>query len=626
LKDRFPSTIDTTSGLVWTNLPDGYVDFVNQRWCEFTGLSVETAAGWGWQEAVYPEDLPGLLATWKRLLASGEPGEAVARLRRFDGELRWFLFRAVPLYGTEGNLVKWYGQIVDIDEHKRAESLLRESEQRFRAIFDEAGTGITIVDLASDMPIQSNRALQIMLGCSGDELSRFETFDALTCDENRESDAALFRELVEGKRDTLREEKHFIRKDGSFVWANVLFTLLRDSVGRPSYIIAMHENITERKQAIEDLRRSKTYLAEAQRLSQTGSFCWRVDPCDLTWSEETYRIYELDPTVKPTVEILHERIHPDDLDFFKQTNKRASVEGQDFECEHRLQMPDGSIKYLQVVAHAIKDESGQMLEYVGAVRDVTERKTSDDALSKMRAELAHVARVSALGEMTASIAHEVNQPLAGIVINANACLRWLDGDLPNLDGARGAAQRIIRDGARAGEVIKRLRALFAKTDAANAPLDLNEAIQEVIALTSMELQRNMVGLRTHFDDRLPLVVGDRVQLQQVVLNLIMNASEAMSGVEGRPRDLVISTQLVEGQKAQVLVKDSGVGLDAQDKEHIFEAFYTKKCGGMGMGLSISRSIVENHDGRLWAEPNDGPGTTFNFILPVQVVPAENADA
>jgi C4-dicarboxylate-specific signal transduction histidine kinase len=314
------------------------------------------------------------------------------------------------------------------------------------------------------------------------------------------------------------------------------------------------------------------------------------------------------------------------LDFFKQTTKRASLEGQDFECEHRLQLPDGSIKYLQVVAHAIKDESGQKLEYVGAVRDVTERKTSEDALSKMRAELAHVARVSALGEMTASIAHEVNQPLAGIVINANACLRWLDGDSPNLDGARGAAQRIIRDGKRAGEVIKRLRALFRKTDAANAPLDLNEAIQEVLALTNRELQRNMVAVRTLFDDRLPQVTGDRVQLQQVVLNLIMNASEAMSGVEGRPRELIVSTQLAEGQKAQVLVKDSGVGLDAQDKERVFEAFFTNKCGGMGMGLSISRSIVENHHGRLWAEANDGPGATFLFVIPLQTVREQNPDA
>jgi PAS domain S-box-containing protein len=504
--------------------------------------------------------------------------------------------------------------------------LLRESEQRFRAIFDEAGTGITLVDLASDSPIKSNRALQLMLGCSGDELSRFETFDALTSPENRESDAALFRDLRDGKRDTLREEKHFIRRDGNSIWANVIFTLLRDSEGRPRYIIAIHEDITERKQAIEELRRSEAYLAEAQRLSQTGSFCWRVAADDLTWSEETYRIYELDPTIKPTFEFVRERIYPDDFDSLTQAAERAFVEGKDFEIEHRLQMPDGSVKYLQVVAHAIKDESGQTLEYVGAVRDVTERKTSEDALSKIRAELAHVARVSALGEMTASIAHEVNQPLAGIVINANACLRWLDGELPNLDGARGAAQRIIRDGKRAGEVIKRLRALFGKTGAANTTLDLNEVIQEVLALTRRELQRNMVAVRTLFDDGLPQVVGDRVQLQQVVLNLIMNASEAMSGVEGRPRELVISTQRVEGQMVQILVKDSGVGLSAQDKERIFEAFYTNKSGGMGMGLSISRSIVENHGGKLWAEPNDGPGATFIFTVPLQTATAENVDA
>jgi signal transduction histidine kinase len=228
--------------------------------------------------------------------------------------------------------------------------------------------------------------------------------------------------------------------------------------------------------------------------------------------------------------------------------------------------------------------------------------------------------------MTASIAHEVNQPLAGIVINANTCMRWLDGESPNLEGARGAAQRIIRDGKRAGEVIKRLRALFGKTGAANTPMDLNEAIREVLVLTRRELQRNMVAVRTLFDDELPRVMGDRVQLQQVVLNLIMNASEAMSGVEGRPRELIISTRPADVEKAQVSVKDSGVGLDAQEKERIFEAFYTNKNEGMGMGLSISRSIVENHGGRLWAEPNDGPGATFFFTVPLQTAPAQNVTA
>jgi PAS domain S-box-containing protein len=578
-----------------------------------------------WKKLVYPGDWPQVL---EALSQAHKTGEVSAEFRVVwpDNSIHWLTTSGQMFFDEAGKPFRMVGFTGDVTPRKWAESLLRESEQRFRAIFDEAGTGITLVDLASDVPIQSNRALQLMLGCSGDELSRFESFDALTAEENRESDAALFRDLRDGKRETLREEKHFILRDGNAVWANVIFTLLRDSEGRPRYIIAIHEDITERKQAIEELRRSEAYSAEAQRLSQTGSFFWHVPTGDLTWSEETYRIYELDPTVKPTFEFAHGRIHPDDLEFFNQTAERASIEGQDFEFEHRLQMPDGSIKYLQVVAHALNDGAGQSLEYVGAVRDITERKISEDALSKMRAELAHVARVSTLGEMTASIAHEVNQPLAGIVINANTCLRWLDGESPNLEGARGAAQRIIRDGKRAGEVIKRLRALFGKTGAANTPMDLNEAIREVLVLIRRELQRNMVAVRTLFDDELPRVMGDRVQLQQVVLNLIMNASEAMSGVEGRPRELIISTRPADVEKAQVSVKDSGVGLDAQEKERIFEAFYTNKNEGMGMGLSISRSIVENHGGRLWAEPNDGPGATFFFTVPLQTAPAQNVTA
>jgi C4-dicarboxylate-specific signal transduction histidine kinase len=257
------------------------------------------------------------------------------------------------------------------------------------------------------------------------------------------------------------------------------------------------------------------------------------------------------------------------------------------------------------------------LEFTGAIQDVTERRRSEDALSKLRAELAHVARVTTLGALTASIAHEVNQPLSGIITNANTCLRMLADDPPNVDGARETVRRTIRDGHRASDVITRLRALFGNKETTNESLDLSEATREVITLSLRELQRNRVILRTELADGLPSVTGDRIQLQQVILNLLLNASQAMSGVDDRPRELVIRTECDEDACVCLTVRDVGVGFEPQSVDRLFEAFYTTKSGGMGIGLSVSRSIIEHHHGRLWAVPNDGPGATFSFSIPCQ---------
>ena len=646
--------------------------------------------------------------------------------------------------------------ITDIDDRKRAEgqrdrtieelqaqqSMLSESEQRFRAIFDEAGTGIALADLQQPQtPIQNNRALQTMLGLSQEELGFFETYDELTAADDREADAATFRELTEGKRDSLRQEKHFILRDGSSVWANVIFTLLRDAAGRPRFIIAIHEDITERKRAVErlqakqelldlaqksaramafdwyiqqevnvwspeqeslyglqpgsfdgtfqgwkkliyapdwpillkaithahetgevavefravwpdgslhwlatngqmffdeqgnpvrmvgfttdvtprklaeeDLRRSEAFLAEAQHLSSTGSFSWRVETGEITWSEQVYHIFELDPAVPMTPEMMRTRVHPEDIPLFDEVSDRARAGGGDFEFEHRLLMPDHSVKYLHVIAHGTRGQDGEP-EYIGAVQDVTERRLSEEALNNLRSELAHVSRVATLGALTASIAHEVNQPLSGIITNASTCLRMLAADPPNVEGARETARRTIRDGHRASDVITRLRALFSKKGATSEPVDLNEATREVIAMSLSELRRNRVIPRLELADDLPPITGDRVQLQQVILNLLFNALDAMSGVEDCPTPLVIRTARDEDQRVRLSVQDAGVGFDPQVAARLFEAFYTTRNDGMGIGLSVSRSIIESHQGRLWATLNDGPGATFSFSIP-----------
>ena len=361
------------------------------------------------------------------------------------------------------------------------------------------------------------------------------------------------------------------------------------------------------------LKRSEAFLAQAQKLSLTGSFGWTVDEDPHFWSDETFRIFGYDPGTPITVRLALQRVHPQDLEFVRQVIVQTH-EGGDIDVEYRLMMPDGTVKHVHVVAQASRDEHGR-IEYIGAIQDVTQQRRSEEALGKLRSELAHVARVTSLGALTASIAHEVNQPLSGIVTNASTSLRMLAADPPNVDGARETARRSIRDANRAADVITRLRALFAKKAPTVEATDLNAATREVIALWQSELQRSRATLRAELADNLPRVMGDRVQLQQVIINLLRNASEAMSGVDDRPRVIVIRTGL-DGDDGVILsVQDAGVGFDQNSVDKLFEAFYTTKHDGMGIGLSVSRSIIESHGGRLWAGPNDGPGVTFSFSMP-----------
>jgi PAS domain S-box-containing protein len=386
--------------------------------------------------------------------------------------------------------------------------------------------------------------------------------------------------------------------------------------GQVEFIGAMRD-ITESKRAQEELRRGEAFLSEGQHLSRTGSFSWRVATDEVTWSEQLYRIYELEVGAPVTLELIRTRVHPDDVSLLEKLKMvhQARSGMNEFEWQYRLLMPDGSIKYLHAVAHATRDQDGQ-LEYIAAVQDVTARRMSEEALAKARSELAKVARATSLGVLTASIAHEVNQPLSGIITNASTCLRMLDANPPNLKGARETAKRTIRDGNRASDVITRLRALFSKEELTLELLDLNEVTREVIALSLSDLQRNRVALQSELAEDLPTITGDRIQLQQVILNLLRNASDAMVGVDDRPRQLLIRTEREDENRARMRVRDTGVGVDPESRNKLFDALYTTKADGMGIGLSVSRSIIESHHGRLWAEPNDGrPGATFSFSIP-----------
>jgi signal transduction histidine kinase len=365
------------------------------------------------------------------------------------------------------------------------------------------------------------------------------------------------------------------------------------------------------------LRRSEAYLAEAQRLSHTGSFGWNVDSGEIIWSDETYRIFEYDSLLTPTLDLVLQRTHPDDVTAVRETVEEAAAHGANWKIEHRLVMPDGSIKFVNVVAHGSRDDTGNF-EFVGAIMDETSAKKAETDLNQARANLAHVNRVTTLGEMTASIAHEVSQPIAAIVTNAGAGIRWLAGS--DLDETKQVLGRILKDGNRANEVITRIRALSRKMPARKDPIAINDVISEVIALTRGEAEKGRVSLQTSLAPDLPLVFGDRVQLQQVILNLIVNAIEAMSTQKGRLRNLRVGSQL-DGQNAVlVAVMDTGPGIDAEHIDSVFDAFYSTKPQGIGMGLAICRSIIEAHDGRLWVVPGKEGGATFQFSVPVDAEP------
>jgi PAS domain S-box-containing protein len=482
-----------------------------------------------------------------------------------------------------------------------------------------------LVVLSTDLRIQSgNRAFYTLFGVSRDETQGFP-LDKIG------SGALGLAPLRQELDEMFAGTQPFAPLEVNHVsTANGQRTLILDArpLSFPGHserrVLLTFQDVTARKQAEvakdlrseEELRRSELLLAEGQRLSLTGTFSWKVATDEITWSEQLYRIYEFEIGVPVTLELIRTRVHPEDVSLLEKMKLAGQARdgGSDFEWQYRLMMPDHSIKYMHAVAHAMRNRSGQ-LEYIAAVQDITARRLSEEALAKARSELAKVARVTSLGVLTASIAHEINQPLSGIITNASTCLRMLSADPPNLDGARETARRTIRDGNRASDVITRLRTLYSKKDLSPEVMDLNETACEVTSLLLSELERNRVVLRHELADDLPAVTADRVQLQQVILNLLRNASEAMSTVADRPRELIIRTERAEGNQVRLSVTDAGPGFSAQVADKLFEAFYTTKRDGMGIGLSISRSIIEAHRGRLWATANDGLGATFSFVIP-----------
>src|SRR3984957_12683071 len=499
----------------------------------------------------------------------------------------------------------------EVAERRRAEEALAARKRDLRLIVDGIPGFVALLTPAGEVALVNPQLVEYC-GRTLEELRLWGTSDTIHAEDLPRVPPIFARSSASGNPYDF--EARLRRFDGIYRWFQVRGLPVRDADGRILRWCSLLTDIDERKRAEDALKRSEAFLAEGQRLSRMGCCCWLVETGEFTWSEELHRIFGFEPDVPVTLDLIATRVHPEDIPLLNDMVEKARGAVTDFEYEYRLLMPDDSVKYLHMIAHGIRDNDGR-LEYIGAVQDVTQRQISEEALAKARSELAHVASVTSLATLTASIAHEVNQPLSGIVTNASTCLRMLTLDPPNVDGARETARRAIRDGNRVSDVIARLRALFSNKEFTLESMDLNDATREVIALSLNDLQRNRVIMQSELTTDVALVTGDRIQLQQVILNLLRNASDAMADVQERPRHLLVRTECEDNGYVRLTVRDTGVGLGSQNMDKIFDSFYTTKSSGMGIGLSVSRAIIERHRGRLWAEHHDGPGATFAFSIP-----------
>jgi PAS domain S-box-containing protein len=485
-EDRLRLIIDTIPVPVWSSRPDGSSAFINQRWLDYTGLPVEEALGWDWKVVMHPDDLDRTMEYWRSVLgddvlAKHEERELEARMLRFDGIYRWFLFRVSALRDESGRIVQWYGTCIDIEDRKRAEESLRRRERDLFMIVE---------------------TMPGLVWCAG--------------------------------------------ANGELTYVN---------------------------------RRILDYIGtNVEALAQAG------------WLNF---------------------LHPDDVPPTIHAWTHAVETREWHEIQYRLRRFDGAYRWFHVLGQPAGDMDGH--SWYGLLIDIDDRKNMEEALRTTQARLSRAAQTATVGELAASIAHEINQPLAAVVANGHACLRWLAAQPPNLAKAQEAAERIVRDGKDAGEIIQRIRALFKRTSVEKTALDLNEVITEVLRLTRSEVLRRGVAVETELQPGLPCVTGDRVQLQQLLLNLLANGIEAMDGAADQPKRLFIRSQRQVDEGVLVEVRDCGPGLAEPDK--VFEAFFTTKENGLGMGLAICRSIVEAHQGRLWAESAHGTGAAFCFTLP-----------
>jgi len=614
-------TIDTIPALVVTFEADGTRTFVNQTWRNYTGLALEETTGEG-RPYFHPDDLERAENAWHASLANGEPFLIELRLRGSDGTYRWHTIRRVPLRDESGRIVRWYGVAFDVEDQKSAENALRRSEalladakRELQATLDSIPT-LAWRSRADGFAEYLNKRWLDYTGLPLDQALGWQWQTAIhPGDLPRLHDT--WQKMLASER-PIEVEGRMRRFDGEYRWFLFRSEPVRDEAGGIVAWYGTNTDIEDRKRAERALQRSEAYSAEAQKLSLTGSFAWTIDSDDHFWSDETYQIVGFDRSVQPSIERIIERIHPDDRAIFQHELDRAMHGAQNYDYELRLLMPDGQLKLLRVLAHRVTFESGRE-EIVGALTDITQARKSQEALHATQTALAHASRVATLGEISATIAHEVNQPLAAIITNGESSLRWLARSEPDLDRVRDLAKRVVADARRASEIISRVRAMAARRAPEQELLSLDDVIGESLVLLRHEFQSKSISVSLNLATALPQVAGDRTQLQQVVVNLAINAVQAMAQSGAARRSILIRTMLSNPETVCCIMEDSGPGVDPALLPRLFDSFFTTKDSGMGMGLPICRSIIEAHSGymRVDNESTLG-GARFSFALPCHV--------
>jgi PAS domain S-box-containing protein len=641
-EQRWRSLTEALPQLVWGARPDGGCDYFSTQWTNYTGVGESDLLGWRWMDALHPDDREATRQFWTESVAGRHPYDVEYRIRRSDGKYGWFKTRGTPIRDSDGRIVKWFGTCTDITDRKRAEQTLKDHELELRQARDllEIKVMERTKELRRSEAYLAEAQKLSKTGSFGWNVSSGEIYWSeetfrifeyglelkpgldLILERTHPEDRVRVQQVIDRASRHAKDfdlEHRLLMPDGSLKHVHVVGHLLETGQPDKAELAGAITDITERKRAEASLRQTEAYLEEAQRLSHTGSWAWNVARREnVHWSQEHYRLFGLDPkSDSPSFETAYQRIHPEDRAIFNKEVEQAIRERSDFEVDFRTVLPDGSTKYVHSVGHPVFSASGELVEFVGTGMDVTERRQAEKERERLRqaqADLAHINRATTMGELTASLAHEINQPIAAAVTDARTCLRWLAREQPDIGEARETAARMVKAVTRASDIISRLRQLFKKGAPQTNLVDVSEVIQEMVALLRGEASRYSVSILTELSADLPRVMADRVQLQQVLMNLMLNGIEAMQDTKSGGQ-LTIKSLMAESGQLLISVSDTGVGLPREKADQIFNAFFSTKTQGTGMGLSISRSIIESHGGRLWATSNSGRGATFNFILP-----------
>jgi PAS domain S-box-containing protein len=606
-ESRFRIVADAAPVLIWMSGVDKLCTFFNKPWLTFTGRSLEQEMGNGWARGVHPDDLQRCLEVYTGAFDARKPFVMQYRLRRYDGEYRWVSDQGVPRYDSNGKFAGYIGSCVDVTDSIRKDEALREFEERVVLAAEATHHGVWELNTTTNELWMSDRARSLF---QFDPDARLD--EAMHRARVHPDDRALRDSAIKHAIETQGEyaiEYRVLLPDGTLRWISGRGRCVSEKHGKGKRLIGVSVDITPQKDA-QDLFRM---AAEGSHL---GVWHWDEIAKTLTWDGATRDMFGVSADGEITVDTFYRALHPDDAERVKQTWRRALELQLPYQIEFRTQRTDGTIRWVDARGRGYYDEAGKPLSMTGVAFDVTDRKEAELAAQRNREDLGHLSRVAAMGELAASIAHELNQPLSGIVSNAAAGQRFIDRGDVDLTELRELLTDINADGRRAGDVIRGIQGMVKKRAPARERVNLNDLVMKVVQMVKPNAMLHSCELGTFLDPGLPAVEGDPVQLQQVLLNLVINAFDAMRDMPARSRKVAIATERNGDGTIRISVRDYGVGIPVEARERVFDQFFTTKREGLGMGLAIVRSIIEIHGGTIAAENADDGGARFQFTLPV----------